>query len=478
MLMSEKEMRDFDYIICGNNVGAMVAALTLAQRHKVAVVNPSLRWGGIFAGIEINEAKFDIGMNFLEFDSYHTPCDNLLSYHPDIFNDAARFFHLVRDFMAQRMDFNRVGGIKTYWHGEFYDDFIISNKLEILSALTDEVRQNITAELEEIIQKQPSPLHAANKHKNRRLFSETDYEKVSLANHGQTLHHLLIAPFCQKVLGVSAREVVSLYHRIAWAPLYYPETLLAAIQGEAAELPETPFYFPRTEYFAGVIEALAEEMRENRNIRIIQDAPVGFAGGDSAQLSFAGGHMTAKRLVWCADLEKLCDLADISYPPSPARKSSLTLVFAEVDKDVVERDFSTVFACDAEHCVYRVTNQNATHPQQTRNRFIFEMNTEMLCPNAASSDAAAVAAVQEFSEQANLFNRKIDDDQLTVKHFKNALTLPVTDNLIDHEALSEAVRKSDLTNVDCIGTAANFAAGSFNDQVVMALQLGEKYAAH
>ena len=88
-------MKTFDFAICGNNTGALVAAIELGKKHKVVIVNPAPNWGAHFAGFPVNGENFDIGMNFFEFTTFHKPSTDLMSYNPAVRNDSARFFKLV-----------------------------------------------------------------------------------------------------------------------------------------------------------------------------------------------------------------------------------------------------------------------------------------------------------------------------------------------------------------------------------------------
>ena len=467
-------MRDFDYIIFGNNIGAMTAAVTLAKRHKVAVVNPSPNWGGIFAGANINGKQFDIGMVFLELMSFYPPADDLASYDPAVHNDSARFLYLIKDFLAPRINFTEVGNLKTLWNGVFYDDIMVANRLQFLSSFSGETKQKITNELMEISEKTRVPLHAAHKQSNQKLFLAAHYHAASVANHGDTLHDLLIAPFCQKTLNIPSQKISALLHRAAWCPLYYPETLLAAMRGQKLTMPDTRFHYPQADYFAKIIEILAIEMQNNANITLVRDNPVGLTAANSPTLFLTGGQITAQKIIWSGDLRQLFSLSNETVAPYRPDKSSMTLVFVEVEKKAIAENFSTVFVGDAKECIYRATNQNATNAELDRNKFIFEMNSDVLRQKSINGDEQIIAHTQHFVEQTAIFNMPMHGGQYAVKHFPNALTLPTAENLQKFEKLRD-MTQSQLCNIEYIGPAAGFSTNSFNDQIVGALQLGAKY---
>lgn len=87
-------------------------------------------------------------------------------------------------------------------------------------------------------------MHASQKKLNEKLFLNSSYFDVSMANHGKTFHDLLIEPFCKKTFNMSSKDCPALLHRIAWTPLYYPETLLNGING-IVDLNPTLFHYPK-----------------------------------------------------------------------------------------------------------------------------------------------------------------------------------------------------------------------------------------
>lgn len=461
-------MRDFDYIVCGNNMGAMAAALSLAGRHKVAAVNPSPNWGGVFAGIKIGESRFDAGMAFLEFSSSYPQCDDLASYNPAVYNDSARFLRQIRDFFSRRMDFVETGNLKTYLNGVFYGDIIAADRLEILSSFSGALKEKIISELEEAAARGRFPLHAANKKTRPDLFLAADYRGVSAANHGRTLHKLLFAPLCRKIFNISARETPALFHRAFWCPLYYPETLLAAIRGEKTGLPAAAFHYPKAGYFAKTAETLSAELLRHKNITILQKKPAGLKDSKFPVLHFDGGAISAKKIIWCGGLAQLCGLAAAETGRLCPKKSSIVMVFTETDENTAA-DFSTVFVCDPGECVYRATRQNAARGV---NKFIFEMNAEVLEQNGIRKDGEIIAHVRNFAAKAGIFN----GGQCTVRRFKDALTMPTGENYKKFCALQKTAKLL-FNNVEYIGAAAGFACGSFNDQIAAALRLGKTYGA-
>jgi len=240
--------QDSPYVLIGNALSVMVAATSLAKKGaEVVIINGSLNWGGHFSTVSCDGVTYDAGMVLHEFTSYNVQQgeENLQTYDPANRNDAGRFCNTVRRYVNQYQAVHDITALKMYVDGKCYDDMLIANSISSLQNLpfADTVKQELHHLLES---KSISSLHASNKLLNSE-FKRISYESASLANHGYTFHARLIEPFCKKLLNVGANDVIALYHRVPWLPLFYPETLLSYLQGVPQELPPTVFSYPTGE---------------------------------------------------------------------------------------------------------------------------------------------------------------------------------------------------------------------------------------
>ena len=469
--MSKNKKRDFDYILVGSGIGVMAAAVLLGARRRIAVVNPSPNWGGIFGGIKINNRQFDIGMVFFEFNSFYPLSEDLSSYNSSRYNDSARFLQLTKRFWEQRLDFREAPKVKSLLGGNFFGDIMVANQPDVLQSFPDSIKSKIRKELDTLAMTKAS-LHASRKHSEKDKFLEASYKDVSIANHGETLHRQLFGPFCRKVLGVYEHEMIALFHRIAWCPLYYPETLLSAVRGEELMLPDMRFHYPRDGHFGVTVEVLYGEMSQNKNITMIRDKPVGMIASDPS-LSFTNDKITAKKIIWGADMGQLLSLLDGAPSLPQLEKSSITMVFVETDKKPLVSDFSTAFVCDEDECIYRMTHQSGSCVESPVAQFIFEINGDILQEKGIESDEEVISHVKRFVRRTEVFDPE-NGASFTVRHFGNSLTLPTLENFERFTTAKEGVGTL-YDNIDYIGSSAGFAVGSFNDQIVSALQLEGKY---
>jgi hypothetical protein len=465
-------MKQFDYIIYGNNIGAMIAAVELAKRYQVALINPARGWGGTLGGMKINGTNFDIGMNYFEFTSFHTPSDDLETYNPQLRNDSARFFHKIEKYVAAHCDFAEVDTPSCYVNDAFYPDFVMSNQLDFLSQLPDNQKDKIKNELEKILEKGIFPLHASQKKQNEQLFVESSFEAVSLANHGETFHALYIESLCKKILNCSSADLPALFHRVAWLPLFYPNTLLDALNGKNVAMPSTIFHYPTKGYFADFIEKINIQIVDNQNIELIFDNQFNIIKQANAY-HFAFENATtiaANQLIWCADFPTLLTKANVSFEAQPFAKASIVLGFLAIDSDAVAQLFTSLYVLEKDCALYRLTNQDATaKTNNASSRFIFELNFDVCEAMGLHDEKAIVSHLQTFLQKSKIFKQSIDNEQFIIKIFKNAVNLPLQKNRIYYEYL-QGIAKANFDNITYIGIGADFVATSFNDQIVQALK--------
>jgi protoporphyrinogen oxidase len=468
-------MSTYDFIIYGNSVGALISALELAKKHKVALVNPAPNWGAHFAGLKINNTSFDIGMNYFEFTTFHQQSNDLLSYNPDARNDSARFAHLIQKYFEEMGSIVEVPTPLCYFEGVFSKDIVITNELEILRQLPLPLRNKIRKELEDIVKGGKSELHTSNKKKNEALFLNTSYEEVSLANHGYTFHNTFIEPLCKKIFNISSKDIPALFHRVAWTPLFYPETLLDAFDHPEKQLAPTIFHYPGEGYFAKCIETLTERSQDNTNITIVREKTDRIAIDENYVFHFGDKQASAKHLVWCGDLPTLLAATGINSAVPEFRKASIALVFLTISKSLLVKEFSTLYVCDENEMIYRITNQDYSAQNNSDTvRMVFEFNNDLLAAKGITDDHGLIENVQKFLNTSGITEATMPSTQFAVKIFKNAVNLPVLSNFNTFTKLHATVREQ-LKDVELIGAAAGFVATSFNDQVVQAMKLGVKY---
>src|SRR5690348_8273511 len=150
-----------------------------------------------FNPIERGGAKWDAGMILYEFDALREP--------------ERTQFPKVRAYLESLgIEFNEVRP-QMLWCGRIVPDLYIANQLEAvpLGWYGDQVY-----------------FHPTDRRKSEWPVGMM-LNTVSTACHGGKFHDTFIEPMCVKVLGVPTSSVIARYHRAAWLPIYWPETLRA-----------------------------------------------------------------------------------------------------------------------------------------------------------------------------------------------------------------------------------------------------------
>ena len=98
---------------------------------------------------------------------------------------------------------------------------------------------------------------------------ELDYETAEFYNHGLTLHNLLISSIARKVTGARDNEFLARRYRVAWTPLFYPESLRSQLSDSPQCLNAIVFSFP-TEGDAGALpRAIMNQPCSDPNVTLI-----------------------------------------------------------------------------------------------------------------------------------------------------------------------------------------------------------------
>lgn len=465
----------FPIVLIGNALSLMVAATKLARNGAdVAIVNSGKNWGGHFTTITCKGVAFDAGMVLHEFTSYNAKGggENPRTYDAAVRNDAGRFCETVRDYIAGYQATHDIMAPSMYVDNGVRDDVLIANALPSLRELS--FAGAIEAELTALVVLPAGPLHASRKHSSD-AFKTTDYHSASLANHGATFHGSLIEPFCQKLLNAPTSEVVALYHRVAWLPLFYPETLLSYLQGVPQTLPPTVFSYPVGECVGNLANKLKSEIEQSGRITIISDRPTGMKVDDlgRVELAFANrGAISSEQTAWANTPGDLLRLLGCEQDVATYQKCSIVLAFIRIPTGALRLDFTVLNVVDPRIATYRVTNQSRCAGLDSGFvHIVVEFN-----PDYAGA-APANGAQHETNDRIGadlvalgLVSDAADVEFLDVKQLNNALMLPTGPNRRACEHELDALQAVAPT-IARLGPASGFFSSSFNDQIVQGLKL-------
>lgn len=465
------------YAIVGNTLSAMVTALELAkQGRKVLLINPGGPWGGYFSGIISGGKLFDLGLVTLEFSTFSAQAnfENLCEYNPLVRNDVGRFFDVVKAWIAPLINMTNISMPQMLVGGKMFDDVFSANSVHVLNQLpfAKSMRDEIT-----LFSANPN-LHARYK-ATTRIYNTLDYATASIANHGYTLHHKLIAPYLKKVLGINANAMLARYHRIPWLPLYWPETLKKVLKGEDVNLLPTTFTYPKQSSVAALTQKIAYLVRQNALITCLQ-SPVTAVKSSTIgwQLTLSNAlPVTCEHLAWASSPATL--LLALNEQPQTVieKKAALALLFLQIPNTDICDSVSVLNVVDSQYSIYRITNQSVcAESKEPVVQMVVEFNADYFSvvynmTVAATDDEVCKLLLQELLE-IGLINSVESIIFAEIKRIPHGFLIP---DLAAKNACERDISTLEkyYPSIARMGLSSGFFVTSFNDQIVQGL----KYAA-
>lgn len=461
--------------IVGSNLAAFGLAFLLSRRgKKVFLCTNSGPPGGFLAGVRFDHKMFDLGLVTFELSNLNQNDQaELDSYQPEIRNDYARFLRYVYFFFDCL-------GLKLFerqkpellFKGNLLPDFISGDRLSGLNLISPILKEAIAQDLHSIVNTGTMTLHPRNKNFNP-CYRKASLETVSLINHGTTFHYQFIEPFVQKTFSRHTAELVGLYHRVLWVPLFYPETLKSAVVGGGCHIPESRFFGIKGGLASDVMNALMRVINtepsikvNSRKISLIRTSVNG-----QIRLTFDDNtsHSTGK-MVWANEPYELKRYITGESPPQIER-SQLGILFAELLRSDLVRDFSSILHTEPKHPFFRVSNQSeSVHlgPDDTV-KLSFEFNPNSL-PEHHPSQVAEFAL--EFLKELDIVRYEGQFTGIWLRLFPAAVTLPTETNL---QSYSESIAwvKESLSGLYRMGNSVDFASNSINEQIIQAYYMAQ-----
>jgi len=475
-------MKGFDtpLALVGNSLAVQVAATERARRGlPTLVINPGGPWGGYFAGVKAGGTLWDAGMVAFEFTSFRTPGSPpaIASYDPMRRNDIGRFTHAVRSYVEEHLPTRAIRPLQMWLDDRLLPDLLLGNALEALSQLgcKQAVREELRSHLSTAL---ASPWHAQRKDLWPHV-DVPDYDTVSRINHGRVLHDAVIAPFARKVLGRDAGHLHALFHRIPWLPLYWPQTLLAALDEVPTNLPTTVYSHPVGAPVAQLCAQLASKMATSSALTVLHERVIGVersAQGFVLHLE-QSGKLHAARLGWSpTPLQGLqaCGI-DPGTPPEP--RLPLMLVFLRVARHALLREFSVLHAPSSDTALYRVVNATdcAGLGDEEAVEIVAEANLQVFTTHHGSAvdDPATTRAVIADLHRLGVVTEGYAPLFSHVMRLPSALPLPTPEGLRTW-ALERDLLLERLPGLEPLANSSGPFATSLSDQIVQGLQLAER----
>ena len=461
--MSQNKIEDKNLICCiGNNLATIIGAYEMAKAGRtVKLFTDGGSLGGFFSGVSIEGYDFDLGLILLEkVDIADTQNVNARSSMNSWLTAGER----VSNWLDDQIDLYKVDTPEVYIFGKKFPDYIMSNRLDLL--------ENAGVELAEFLDFD-SPYHASNKELGE-VFNNLSYADASKHNHGHDFHAKYIEPFIRKVTSVGSETFLARYHRFAWAPLYYPETLNSAILGQKISLKEYEFWTTSSGFVGDLIKNLKNKILMMTNIEIIDKkiTSVKFKNNNLV----VDGHIfvTDHKVLFGLGMERALDLLGSTHRPVVNSDGvNFTIGLALVHRSAINYEDKALFIVDDEFGAYRFTNQDIiVGLDPDWHRISIEANTDILRNkyDNLSLDDAIKMDLSKFMKIENLSSLRI----LKILNVKNGLSLPSKAFVANKKFLSNTIASLTMGNAILSGDLVDYGSSSVNNQVMQGLNYMEK----
>lgn len=431
--------------VVGNSIAALAAVSEISKRDAVVWIRKPAVYGGVFGGVEICGEFNDIGMvNFELSTGKNRAVSNLLEYDRTRVNDCANFSQEVLAFVSKLTDLTLLSEPQLLFRDQVFADFLFGHRLDIVNLFCESVARATDGYLPDLF----GDLHPRNKYQPNSLQSGISYQDVSRRLFGEDFYGEVIDTWLQKVLGDS-RQLLPLHkHRTAWAPLYYPESIIAASKHGVFDVGlRASFTYPTVGSFSALIRKVFREVSSSVNVSVIENSL-----SISENVRLALSNYACERVIACDQLSfSEFGLDEIG---TPAPKSVVDLVYVRVGPESIPPNFYVMNSCEISIPWYRVSISSGQDTQ----------NARTLCFEAAPGKFVTTGSTTELELARIGIDHK---GSQVVGHFSSVPALHLVDEEWDRAYYERIQRLTERhPKLRLIAGAASRWSNTFSDQVI------------
>lgn len=451
-------------LLIGNNMALLVAAAELARRgRRPILITDGKPLGGHFAGARIGETRFDVGMVLLEKLAPTAAQPPLTTYDPGQRNDWTRFADRAAAWLDACEPLVRTPTPQCLVEGRWAPDYLIANRLDVFRDAQVESPPRLERD---------HPHHASHKTTGA-AYERLSYADAARANHGDALQARFIEPFVRKLTGHGSDAVLARYHRAAWAPLYYPETLAAAMRGEPVGIGEYPFWTNRAGCIGDLVARLCDQVSRSDRVRVLTEplSSLRLAEGRWCATTSAD-RADSDRIALGLSVERARALLGLAPLPAPLA-ASVVVMFCLVRSEAIRRHASCLMVVDETLATYRLTDQDALAGRDPAwHRVVVEASPD-LALSLANGEAPQEVLLRELRQLLSLTGDDVVQVLKTITA-RNALVLPTADE-VDRSAAAHEELTSVAPGVPLTGGLLGYGAMSMNDQIIQGLKMAGEF---
>lgn len=438
--------------VVGNSVAALAAVATISQREEVTWLQKPGRKGGVFGGVEINGILCDIGMlNFELGAATNRKTNSVVEYDRQRINDCANFSQIIDDFISQFSNRVPLQEPRMLFRGELIPDFLYGHRLDVLAHFRESVSVAIDMYEPDLFEL----FHPRNKYNGDPTFEKLSYQHISARLLGSEVNDEIINPWLNKTIGNSASNLPAFRHRAAWAPLYWPESIINSNRNSIYNIGlSASFSYPEIGSFSSLIRDMYAMIEISDNVRV--------ALNDETFTSITFDALAAidcEKVVVCEPLSISGEgLTGIGAGPP---KSSVDLHYLNVGIGSAFDDTYVVNSCEEHVPWYRVSVSDGR----------INANSIKVCLESKSGTFAGQPSIEELQLSELGISAR---NSTIVGSFLNTPALNLVDNEWDLQYEADLMQvKTKYPNISFIGGAGGRWGNTFSDQIIQGIREGQ-----
>lgn len=449
--------------IIGNSFGSLVLADLLVS-NKIRfdlIIDEKSGLGGHFRGIEVFDTIFDIGMVYFEHGFKHHKSSYSYAWQEDT--------NSFNQWISDNVKLSKIPTPKVMQSNQLFKDYFISNSME---AIISSSRFNNLGTV-----KISKKYHSSKK--NHNSFFGLSYEEASKLNHGKDIHKYFMEPLVKKITNLSSKDLLATFHRLFWAPLYYPETINHALKDQHIDLEEYSFFYPDSGNSSEFIRRLNDNVFNSEYPNIISDKIDKIKiNPDEINISFGSSNKKYSHAAIGTSENEAVSILNYNLGDLAPSTTSVLICFALVPSKYLLEDLSSLFINSEDFCSYRFVNQDihCFHEKQFH-RVTLEANADFAISRGINSSYEELM-IDELKKLIKLLSQKDisnnDFFEAKVINAKGALKLPTIETVTYYDSLLEKLFLLP-DNITPLGSLNGINKSSMNDQIVQASKVYEKW---
>lgn len=453
-------------VVVGDSIAAVVAVDALARAGaEVVWYAGGQRVGGGFAAVHLGGRRLELGARVLEL-SYDAPTDVALSgsaapacpplsgYRPGP-HGHREWIGLVDSYVRSLVgdELCAVAPPQMDLGGRMVDDWLLAGDLAGAVEAFAPSAQRFAAAAEAAVDRWGERGWFASEHHD--LLQHHSLAEAGAAHLGSDASGRLIESFASRILRRGANDVIAALHRKIWLPLFWPSTAAAAFSGAPYVRPERPFATVRERGMSGLVDELVARVGAASTVEVRHVGNlVGLeSDGPLTTCAFSDGTVVrSARPVLGVGARELFAAVGIELDLDPAHSS---LGWVELPDGASAPDVWWVAAEDRP--VFRAsTSRPADSPPVVCCELAWWVDESELGTEAA----AAIADAGIVSD--------VGDLQVLGSARSRSFPLPSVSNRARFQ-LARAAFDAASPICTVVGSASEFGADTFNEQVVQGL---------